>query len=161
MNERRAATLIELLAYLAVFAVILTLAFGAYHQADLTSRGIHRNAAEIVRAVQAGETWRREVRGASGASRLETVDGVGVLVVPQPGGEVRYLFQAGKVWRQDTNQAQPVVFLPEVASSRFLPEHRAEVTGWRWELELQSRRTNAAIKPLFTFLVPNRTSLER
>ncbi len=155
MKQKRGATLIELLVYVAIFAVVLTLAFSAFHQADVTSRGLSRNAAEIVRAVQAGEAWRREVRAAITPPRLETMnEGVELLRLPVPGGEVTYHFRAGKVWRQDTHQTQPVAFLPEVANSRFFPERRGEVIGWRWELELMSRRTNAAIKPLFTFLVP-------
>ncbi|MBL9171137.1 MAG: prepilin-type N-terminal cleavage/methylation domain-containing protein [Verrucomicrobiales bacterium] len=155
MKNERGATLIELLVYIAIFAVVLTLAISAYHQADVTSRGLSRNAAEIVRAVQAGEFWRREVRAAVGRPRLEAAgEGLAVLRLPLSGGEVLYHFKAGQVWRQDPSQAQPVIFLPEVKNSQFFAERRGEVDGWRWELELMSRRTNAAIKPRFTFLAP-------
>lgn len=161
MNRQQGATLIELVAYVAIFGVILTLAFSAYYQADVTSRGLSRHAADIVKAVQVGESWRREVRGCIEPSRLATVDGVDTLELPLSGGVVRYFFREGKLWRQETNQTHASVLPLDVSRSRFISDHRGKVDGWRWELELRSRRTNAAIKPLFTFLAPQTISAPR
>src|SRR5688572_31432259 len=64
-------SLMECLAYLAVFFVVLGVAFAAYYRMDEQSRGLTRNSAEIVRAMQAGERWRADVRAATNAVQLQ------------------------------------------------------------------------------------------
>jgi hypothetical protein len=38
-----------------------------------------------------------------------------------------------------------------VKNSKMEMDQRRQVTAWRWELELQSARKAARVRPLFTF----------
>jgi len=40
-------------------------------------------------------------------------------------------------------------------------EMRPQVKAWRWEIELQTKRTNATVRPLFTFLAVPATEVAR
>ena len=45
-----------------------------------------------------------------------------------------------------------MVVLPRVQQSEMIRDVRAQVTAWRWELELKSTRRQAMVRPLFTFI---------
>ena len=142
----RGITLIECLAYIALMAVFLNLATGAWFRALENSNRLRRNSEDIARALWAGERWREDVRQAGQLSIVE-----GTLRLNQKGGMVEYYFAQNSVWRRDhaTDRAFPV--LRDVADSRMEPDARPRVTGWRWELELRTQTKNPALKPLFTF----------
>ena len=144
-----AFSLIECLAYIAVFFVVLGLALAAYYQMDEQSRGFTRNSADIVRAMQAGERWRADVRSATNAARLEIDQELRLI---GRSGEVSYFFRAGTVWRQGTNDAHARPLLPNVKASAMQLDARTAARAWRWEIELQTKRTNVTLRPLFTFL---------
>lgn len=139
--NRRGFTILEMLVYMAVLAVILTVAFPAFHKAMRGSRDLHRNADDILRAVHAGERWRADVRAATGPLRVAH----GRLIIPQSRGEVRYEFAGQTVWRNGES------FLRDVKSSEMQPDRRLRVRVWRWEVELASPRRQPAVRPLFTF----------
>ncbi len=48
--------------------------------------------------------------------------------------------------------AAPRPFLLNVRASAIQAEVRPQMQAWRWELELETKRTNATVRPLFTFL---------
>ena len=144
-----AFSLIECLAYMAIFFVVLGLALAAYYQMDEQSRGFTRNSADIVRALQAGERWRADMRSATNAARFDVDQ---ELRLTGRSGDVSYYFRDGTVWRQGTNDAHARPMLPNVKASAMHLDARPSVPAWRWEIELQTKRTNVTIRPLFTFL---------
>lgn len=148
----------ECLAYLVLFFVVCGVALAAYHQMAGQSRDLTRNSDDIVRAMQAGERWRADVRAATNAVSLpETHE----LRLTTRHGLVSYFFRDGAVWRQGTNDAPSALFLAAVKSSAMQPDARKQVTAWRWEVELKTKRTNATVRPLFTFLAAPGTEAVR
>jgi Tfp pilus assembly protein PilE len=151
-------SLVECLVYIALFFVVLGVAFGAYYRMDEQARGFTRNSADIVHAMQAGERWRADVRAATNAAQLDANQ---ELRLSSSAGDVSYFFRDGTVWRQGRNENNSVPVLSNVKSSAMKLDARQHVTAWRWEVELQSKRTNATIRPLFTFLAAPAAEVKR
>lgn len=151
-------SLIECLTYLAVFFVVLGVAFAAYYQMDEQSRALTRNSADIVSATQAGERWRADVRAATNAVQLQENQ---ELRLTTRSGDVSYFFRDGAVWRQGANDQRSVQVLSPVKSSAMQLDARAQVSAWRWEIELRTKRTNTTTRPLFSFLAVPGTEVAR
>lgn len=151
-SPRCGFSLLEMLVYMAVLLVVMTIAFAAYYRTSDTTRQIGRNADDITRALHAGERWRSDVRSAISALRVDENGGNPVLHVPCRAGGVRYWFRESAFWREADGDPHPQRVLDQVAASRFVAETRSGVMAWRWELELVSPRRHAVVKPLFTFL---------
>ncbi len=145
-------SLLECLIYIAVLAVIMELAFEAYYRVDLHNRHLTRNAADIVRVLQAGERWREDVRSATGGPVPAGAGTDQELHIPRKNGEVTYAFREGTVWRRSSPAGDWREFLPGVKRSRMVADSREKVAAWRWELELQSTQQVVRLPPLFTFL---------
>jgi len=145
MSER-GITLIECLAYIALMAIFLNLATGAWFRALENSNRLRRNSEDIARALWAGERWREDVRQ---ASQLPMVDGI--LRLTKSGGTVDYYFAQNAIWRRDSATGRSIPVLRDVADSRMERDARPRVTGWRWELELRTQAKKPSVKPLFTF----------
>ena len=145
-GSSQGAMLMECLIYIAVFFVVATLAYGAFHRADFEMRAMDRNVDDIVHAVKAGEQWRADIRLATSPPRLED----GVMKLSTKAGDIVYTVRESVLWRQSGGKALPV--LERVKSSLMQPESRQHVTAWRWELEMQTKRAQASVRPLFTFL---------
>ena len=146
-------TLIECLVYIALMAVFLNLATGAWFRALENSNRLRRNTEDIARALWAGERWREDVRQ---SSQLFAMDGT--LRLSKAGGTVEYYFAKNTVWRRDSAMGRDFPVLREVAASKMETEARAQVKGWRWELELRTQEKKPAVKPLFTFEAAPATS---
>jgi hypothetical protein len=149
----RAFTLIELLVYMSMLFVILGLGYMAMYRSMDASSGLRRNASDIVRALNAGERWREDIRSATQPIRLEHAgEQEIVLHIPLANGEVSYRFSDNSVSRR-VAQGDWMPALENVKASNFISDPRKNVTAWRWELELQPHRKSLArLRPLFTFL---------
>ena len=148
-RPRAAFSLLECLAYLGVFFIVLGVAFGAYYRMDEQTRGFTRNSADIIRAMQAGERWRADVRAATNTMQFEENQ---ELRLTTRSGEVSYFFRDRTMWRQGFDQKRSELFLSNVKASAMKADTRPQVKAWRWEIELLTKRTNATVRPLFTFL---------
>jgi Tfp pilus assembly protein PilE len=151
LDSQRGIALVDCLAYIALLAVILTMAFGAFYRAMEHSRELARNAAEIARALQAGERWRADVRASTQPPRLESVGNESQLRLASVAGEVTYTFRAGGVLRQALPNTNWVELLPRTAESRMFEERRQHVRVWQWEVELKAGQKSARVRPLFSF----------
>ena len=138
-------TLLELMVYMGVLTIIMGVASVFYYGVMAQSRGVTRNVEDVIRAVQAGEKWREDVRSATAPPVLAD----GVLRVPRGDSETLYRFSDGQVERK-RGEGTWEPFLLRVAASRVLPDKGKHVTAWRWEVELASRE-RAGMRPLFTF----------
>ncbi len=144
-------SLIEMLVYIGVLAVLMGVGYGAVYRCMDTSLALRRNAEEIAGALHIGEIWRADVRAAGRDARMETNSMGQILRLPQPGKTIAYRFSDGTVARQVGNSGWTPL-LRNVKSCEFLSEQRP-VPAWRWELELQTRRkTLSHVPPLFTFI---------
>jgi hypothetical protein len=114
---------------------------------------LERNTADIVRALQAGERWREDVRATTrGAVLIPGADEF-ILRLPRPQGSVAYVVRVrdGTIFREEQPGNHREQLLSNVKQSEFHHERRSQVAGWRWELELQGQRATR-VRPLFTFL---------
>lgn len=151
LRRRSGFLLLDSLMYIALLAIILSMAGVAFYRTMDNSKQLQRAANDIVRALKAGERWRADVRLATAPPLLVESAKETLLLLPQKGGEVRYAFRDGAVFRQTATNAAWLVFLPVVEDSRMQPDQRQQVRSWRWELELKPGRQGARVKPLFTF----------
>jgi hypothetical protein len=153
--------LIDCLAYIALLALILGLTFSAFYRTTENSRNLAGNAGDIVRALNAGERWREDLRASSGPPRSEEENGAPILRLPQAGGDVSYAFRDGAVFRRALPNTNWTALLPAVAFSTMHAEPRSQVICWHWDIELKGRQKVARVRPVFSFVAVNQASLKR
>lgn len=156
--SRRGVTLIECLVYISVLSVVLAVAGVVYAQVLDHTRQVRRVAADITRALDAGERWRADVRAATAAPRLVEERTLQALHLPQRGLEVVYFFDGSNVVRRAGDDGAWQPFLSRVKATRFAADTRQHVTAWRWELELLPGPRPPRVPPLFTFTAAVRPS---
>ncbi|MGZ4986421.1 MAG: hypothetical protein ACXWBP_00125 [Limisphaerales bacterium] len=138
--------LLEAIAYIAMLVLVLGVGGSLLYRAWSNNIAMRRNADDITRTLIAGELWRTDVRTATGP--IISQDGH-ELHIPSAKGEIVYAFADGAVSRKASGQ-QPRT-LAHVASSQMQSDRRTQVSGWRWEVELQHNRKDLQFRPLFTF----------
>jgi Tfp pilus assembly protein FimT len=149
-SRRGGYLLVEYMIYIAVLAVVMGLAFGAFYRSLDNSRDLNRSTEDILRVLAAGEQWRADVRRAQTPPKLITEGPMTTCEISTADGLVVYLFSQESVWRKESEQA-PRQILPRVARSSMIQDQSPRVTSWRWELELKTRRKQVRMRPLFTF----------
>ena len=159
LRSAEAYSLIEMLVYIGVLAVLTGVGYSALYSCMSNSTALRRNADDIVNAIHAGENWRLDVRAAGNAVRLSTNADEQVLHLLGPGRDVSYRFAQSTLSRRLGTNGWSAV-LTNVAGCNFISDPRDGVLAWRWELELQKRTTKLTrVRPLFTFMaVPRETS---
>jgi len=138
--------LIESLTYMTLLVVVLGLAYGAYYRCAENSKRLNNNVDDVVRALQAGERWRDDIRAATAIEPAEDS-----LRLVQSNATVDYMFDGNAVWRRANAGAPLARFLPAVKSSRMEPDARREVTAWSWKVELVTLAEPERFRPFFTF----------
>jgi hypothetical protein len=153
LRRQQGIMLVDCLVYLAIWAVVVGLAFSAFFRSMSYSKNLARNTDDIARALKAGERWREDVREAAGPFKLVTGEASleQALHIPRKTGEVIYLFLDGAVLRQSGTNAPWIHALSGVKSSRMERDERQRVVSWRWEVELKNKQKVARVRPLFTF----------
>jgi Tfp pilus assembly protein FimT len=155
----RGFTIIECLVYISVMAVILGIGLMAFYRCWDDNKAITRNGNDIVRTLKAGETWRADMRAATGPIHVVTTSSEQTVRIPSGKKDLTYSFANGELRKRTGNDSPWYVVLPKVKSSQMEMDKRDAVTAWRWELELASQRKNAKVRPLFTFeVVPGNSS---
>lgn len=149
--KRAGYSMVELLVYIGVLAILLSVGFVAVERCMGNSWAFRRNVDELSRAMHAGELWRADVRAASGRVRRETSGGLDVFRIPTRHGEISYRMETNSVLRHFGAGSWTTV-LEDVKASVMQPDARQTVNAWRWEVELV-RADHAAIRgPLFSFV---------
>jgi len=143
---RRAYTILEMLLYIAIVNIVITVAFLSYYRCWDHTRDLMRQSSDVVRAMEAGERWRDDVRA---ATARPTLDG-GVLCIPQRGGEVRYRL-AGQTVQRRLGGGGWTPALGGVAASRMVLDEGKHVRSWRWEVEVKAKKREVRVRPRFTF----------
>lgn len=152
--------LIEVLTYLAVFAVISTVAFAAFFKYWDATRRLDRAADDIVRSLQAGEMWREDIRRSTRQPTLLRDGDDETLRLERDGLPRIYRFSTNGVWRQSSPTQPWTRLIPNARRSRMFADDRGGLAAWRWELELAPPKTSSPGKlvPRFTFLAVPSTS---
>lgn len=143
---RDGVMMVEAMVYIALLGIVLIIASQVFNKGMSESAGLQRNVADIERAIHAGERWRADVRSATGPIQANEQS----FTIPQKEGAIVYEIRTNQLRRIAANRSE--VFLADVKDSKMIEERRGNVVGWRWELELQRRRKEARVRPLFTFM---------
>ena len=144
-------SLIEMLAYIAVLAVLITLTGRLFGQAWDQSRAIQRETDDIKRVLRVGELWRRDVRAANARIELQTLDQAQGVVIPTAAGQVVWLSNSNSVSRSASADHPEVVMLRRLSESRFVEDSQDGLRVWRWDLAPQPGRKHARITPWCSF----------
>ncbi|EEF57061.1 hypothetical protein [Pedosphaera parvula] len=156
VSQTSGIMLMECIIYVGMFFLFLGLAFSLFYVCWDNSKGLKRNADDIVRTLKAGERWREDVRTATGPLHLQAGDEEEILHIPQKLGEVLYSYSKDNVRRRPNTNAAWTSVLEHVKSSRMQEDRRQTVQAWRWEVELKAWRKSPRTPPLFSFeAVPN------
>jgi hypothetical protein len=150
-QRRSGVTLIECLVYVFVFGILLAGGTAAFFYCWDHTRAVVFTTTEIESALRAGETWRADVRAATGKISVVTTAAGETVTIPENGKEVLYRFDAGEVRREILAQSHTRLLLAKVNASEVKSVPRDGVRAWRWELELTPRRKETHIPLLFTF----------
>lgn len=149
IHSRRAATLVECLVYIGVFATIMGVATIAFYRSYDHMRSLRRNADDITRVLHIGELWRTDVRL---AVRQPTLDEASLtLHIPRKEGVVDYRFADNQILRRAAAGAPWTSVLTNLNQSQMRLEQQRGIAAWRWEIELKPLRKPARVQPLFTF----------
>jgi Tfp pilus assembly protein PilE len=152
-QTERGLMLIEVLTYIAIFAVISTVAFAAFFKYWDAARRLDRATDDMIRALQAGETWRTDIRRTTRPPTLVRDGANETLQLKMSGATVVYRFSPDGVWRQPSPTRPWVNLLPTARKSRMFADDRGGIAAWRWELELAlPRKSPGKLIPRFTFL---------
>jgi hypothetical protein len=150
-QSRSGVMLIECLVYIFVFAILLGGGMAVFYYCWDHTRAVIFTAGEIESTLRAGETWRADVRGATGTIAVESTEAGEVVRIPRKEKEIVYRFSGGELRREIPAQNHSRVLLPKVKVSEMKTTPRSGVRAWRWELELTPRRKEARLPMLFTF----------
>lgn len=148
----RGATLIEMLIYIGLLAVVLGVGVNGLIRVWGAHGTLRRQADAIVVAADTGERWRADIRSATGAIRSETTPDTQTLAIPVGNRVVTWGFANGLVWRQAAADRKAAPLLLGVRTSRMAPELREGVRTWIWDLELNRIPQKARTAPIYTFL---------
>lgn len=150
-KHTRGIMLAECLIYIAISAVLVGVAFMLFFRCMDTARNFSRNADDITGALSVGERWRADLRRATetpSASQPDLLD----LVIPVGARHVIYLFENGAIWRSESGDASWSMLLDRVESAEWHSERRVHTTAWHFDLEMKTRKKNATVNPLFSFV---------
>jgi hypothetical protein len=152
-RPRRAAgiLLVQCVTYIAVFAILMGVAFGAFYLCWNHSKAMLYATDDIGAALRAGERWRADVRAATGKIAVESTASGETVRIPAAGREIIYRFASGEVRRKISTLENSQLLLQKVNTSQMRTEDRAGVTAWRWELVLNERRPETQLALMFTF----------
>jgi len=144
----------ECLVYIGLVFVVLGAGYLALDRCINNSVILNRSVDDITAALNVGERWRADIRGASASVRVEKTSDGQMLHIEGPRGEVDYRLSTNVLFRR-SGQGTWMTLLRNVKASDMHLDSRKVVPAWCWELELQprSRATIPAskVRPLFTF----------
>jgi len=144
-------SLIEVLVYMAIFVLVVGFAVAACFECWDNTKALRRDADDVARALDIGERWRADVRGATGVVEMTAANGLEQLRIPAAAGDITYTCANGELRRQAGSSGPNTLWLSNVKSSEMQSGARGNIAAWRWELELKSARRDPQMRPLFTF----------
>jgi hypothetical protein len=152
------ALLIECLVYIAVFAILMGIGTAAFYFCWDHTRGVILTANDVESILRAGESWRADVRAATGAMAIVPTASGEVVTIPEGGKDILYRLDGGELRREIASQNSSRLLLQRVKTSVMTTELRAGVAACRWELEVTPRRQMPHFPLVFTFeAVPSKS----
>lgn len=148
--EIRRFTLVEVLAYMALFAVVTGIGTQFFLNALTASRNLRAAGEDILRVNRFGDTWRQDIReGRLALPANLPEEGILCRIKRHDGRLVTYRYRDDTITRNIGGEQSRV--LKRVDACRMVKMHDA--TGaWRLDVELRRRRNPANTRPLFAFI---------
>jgi hypothetical protein len=150
-SRTRGVSLIECLVYIAVFAILMNIGGAAFYFFWDHTKAVMYATDDIESALRAGESWRADVRAATGKISIATTATNEIIRIPENENEIIYRFESGELNREIPAQNSSRLLLAKVKTSQMKADDRDNVHAWRWELELKERRKENHLPLLFTF----------
>jgi hypothetical protein len=150
-RRRSGIMLIECMVYLVVFTLLLGMGTAAFYFCWDHTRATIVTAGKIESALTAGETWRADVRAATGRISVSTSEAGETVTIPEAGKNVLYHFENGELRREVPALSNSRLLVEQVKASHIQSEARGGVTAWRWELELAPPRKLIGFPLRYTF----------
>jgi hypothetical protein len=148
----RRFTLVEVLIYIAVLAVVTGLALSLFHRGFANSRNLRLAADDVLRISRLGDRWRERVRQAADF-RLDQAE---MSIVHSGGKTFFYKFADGAIKEKEGDAGQWRTLMANIKSCSFTEIKNPGFTTWELNVELRTRTPNAKVKPLFSFIAVNR-----
>lgn len=139
--------LMELIIYIAVFAVILTLAWTSFARVLTVTTEFRRAGDRVAALTRGGERWREDMRS---ATVLET-NGTTSLRLKLAEGNVVYALADGKLVRSGPAVGRTDVLAEGLVGAAFIREPVDGVSAWRFEARIQSRQKQERVLADFRF----------
>jgi hypothetical protein len=143
--------LIQCLVYFGVFAILTGVGLGAFYLCWEQTRALTLATDDIGAALQVGERWRADVRGATGKISVAASAAGERMQIPGRNGTIVYRFEGNTVRRELPATPGSQLVLSHVKTSAMVPDVRDGVSAWRWELDLVMQRPETQLPLLFTF----------
>jgi hypothetical protein len=143
--------LVECLIYIVVAVLLVGIAGMLFLRCMDTAKHFSRNAGDITGALGVGERWRADLRRAVGEPAASGPDQPD-FVIPVDEGHVVYLFENDAIWRSEPGDTTGARLLDRVEPATWDSEKREFTTARHFELEMQTRKKNARLRPLFSFI---------
>lgn len=137
--------------YIAVFGILLGAGTATFFFCWDHTRAVIFTADQVESALRAGETWRADIRAATGKIAAKTTTEGETVTIPQKRSVIIYRFHNREIHREVGPTGQSRILLSQVKASEIQAVARAGVPAWRWELELNPRREETHFPLLFTF----------
>lgn len=159
-SRQRGISLVEMMVYIAVLAVIMGIGFSAVVRLWSVSRQMRVESDDLRAVLATGDRWREDIRGSGGRIVLKTEGDSHVLEVhPGTTNELQWAFFDGKVLRRTGTNAAWATQLTRIRSSSVRPEQRDDMPTWRWDLEFEPATARSRFHRTFSFVAvpqPNR-----
>jgi hypothetical protein len=151
IRHRTGVVLLECLVYVVVFAILLGLGTAAFYFCWDHTRATIGTTSEIAAALHAGETWRADIRAATGKISVTATPEGELVEIPARTGKVIYRFTSGELRREIPTLNRSHVLVEKTLASAMWAEPREGVSAWRWELELTPPRHEQPFPLQFIF----------
>ncbi len=151
--RRRHMTLVEVLVYMSLVALVSGLAIRIFFGGMDAAATVRSSSERVLNTFRQGDRWREDIQK---AKRVEAgQDRTALRLVKDNGDIIHYRLQEHDLHRirhDSENGRTATVVVKKVQNCRFTPFPADNPRGWKMALELQTKQDKSKIDPLFDFI---------
>jgi type II secretory pathway pseudopilin PulG len=148
----RGMLLIHLLVYMAVLAIIMSLASVTFWRAFDSVRQHLQAADEASALLRAGELWRQDVRRTRTAPVIEETSSALHFRLGTADGPVTWSVESNRLVRVAGTDGIPLSWMKKLETAQFVADDRGSVRAWRLEVSLPSPKRGERMPVAFSFI---------
>ncbi len=151
-TDRKYIALVEILVYMAIFIIVMALAFQCFHMFLKNSHDLRKASEDIIAISQIGDGWRDKVRN---ADSIKCEGSMFFLI--RDGRETCYSYRDNALqFRGPEPDARWKILNDRIGACSFTNTAYDGFSAWEMDLELKVRNEKAKVKPLFSFIAVNK-----